>query len=391
MIRVFAVFVFVRLGLFALTYLNGVLPLHSSAEVEFVRDASGARYYSVPSPRFDPLGRFDSRGYLIIAFYDYDHYADQRSNTKFFPGFPWLADGFYRLVKRFIPEAVRGTETTRFIAASIASNLLFAGALLFFFLWVRKHHGESVAVKAGFLMTLSPISFLLFCVLSEATFLFFAIPAFLAAERRRWFWCAVFAAACAVTRPVGAAATLAFLYMYWVERRASGRDFGLSWLWFALVPLSLVGVFLHMAERNGDILAYFKLQSRYLGHSFPDWSTLPEVLALWRKEGLDLARDLAQTGAILFIVAGTILLARRRNASPSAKAELVFTVVLAAVPLLSGSLISMTRYAVTLFPVFGAVAGRMPDGKRSLLLWIPLGAMQAALFVLWMHNWPVII
>ena len=415
--RVLICFAVLRLAMFALAGLNGSLPYGGDAE-KWPRSEDGFHYRVADHRFFDPMGRWDSRGYLTIAYFDYDNTtADPtapssetqestgprrgQSNTAFFPGYPWIVRKAHRWIAVPLASALGGEEgeawvgtvSTRFHVAHWLNLILFLASIPLFMIWARSRFGPEIAERAALLLLLTPTSVVFNVILSEGAFLLFSLAAFLCAERRWWFAAACLAAYTATIKPVGGVIGLPLFLLYLEDK--SWRLRGYSWLWLAVIPAAVFGVLLHMWEKNGNFFAYFDQQRIQFGHyEFPTLSGLFELFSFEidgrAKSGVDFARDGLQ---IVFTAAAFWAgwrLIHMMKGQRGRVAYGAFVVLLLLMPLVSGSLLSMPRYTSTIFPLYCAVAGAL-SGRRFLGVLVGFGVGWALLWLLWIHNYPVLI
>jgi Gpi18-like mannosyltransferase len=145
--------------------------------------------------------------------------------------------------------------------------------------------------------------------------------------------------------------------------------------WLALVPCGLLAFMAHLYRVTGDALAFVHAEASW-GRTFswrPIAAQLHTVSQPWNFVLLNAA------AALLLIVAGLHFLLRREWAFG------IYTLGAALLPLSSGSLQSMARYAVAVFPLllWLAARGRKPVWDRVILATsIVLFGWLTALFTL---------
>jgi hypothetical protein len=120
-------------------------------------------------------------------------------------------------------------------------------------------------------LVVSPYAVFLTAGYSEALFLAFAVPAWLAARRRAWLAAGLLAAGACTVRVTGLFLTAALVVEFLTrERRASRRA------WPLALPALPIGLFmLHLHAVDGDWLAWPHAESRVWGRHFTwPWTAL---------------------------------------------------------------------------------------------------------------------
>jgi ABC-type Fe3+-siderophore transport system permease subunit len=148
-------------------------------------------------------------------------------------------------------------------------------------------------------------------------------------------------------------------------------------LWLLLAPLGFIGFVCYLYARTGDPLAFIHAQTLWgRGASTRIDPTFPAGLVIskpWNFVALNIA------AAVLMIAAGLAFLVRRQWAYA------VYTLLSVALPLSSGSVQSLARYALVDFPIFFWLAGacRTPTRDRALTtVFVILLGWLVALFTL---------
>jgi hypothetical protein len=266
-----------------------------------------------------------------------------RNTWAFFPLFPLIVPG---------PDFALG--------AMVVSNLAFAiGLLLVAAAGLRLGFSEDEVERAAFFIAFFPTSYFFSMPMTEALFLCLSAAAFYFAGRG-WWWAAGIAGALAsATRFVGVLLMPALLPM-------PGRRTQKAWL--LLVPAGTLAFMFFLQQLTGDPLAFVRAQSLW-GRGSLQWPL--SVSEPWNFVALNLA------AAALLLVAAIDLLRRKQWALG------VYTLLAVAVPLGTGSVQSLARYSMVVFPAFLWLAARSEKAERwvTAVLVILLGWM-VTLFVL---------
>ena len=275
--------------------------------------------------RIAPLARWDSYWYWSIATRGYEWKRDRyMHDIAFFPLTPILMAALSRM-----------TGLHPFLSGEIVSlvSLLAAAGLL-----ARLARSEEFPPAATLrAMLLFPTAFFFLAAYSESLFLLTTVAFFLALRRKRFAAAALAGALAALTRPSGfLLAVPAAIEML----RALPRD-RFRYVAAAAGPAAGLGAFaLWQWRRFGTPFAYMFTEHAAWGRRLTwPWLTLERALR-WTPY---------RPGEFALIVGFAILsllLMRRRPA------EAAYVLASLAFILASGSLLSVSRYLVTAFPVF---------------------------------------
>ncbi|MEU7895388.1 mannosyltransferase family protein [Nonomuraea sp. NPDC049152] len=257
----------------------------------------------------------------------------------FFPGMPAIL----RLVHLLVSDWALCGLLISLVAGGVAAMALAR---------LAEFEGGS-GTAAVLAMVLFPTAVFLAAGYSEALFLAFAIPAWLAARRRQWAAAALLAAGASAIRITGLFLAIALIVEF-VVSRPRWRD--LPWLTVPFVPLIAYSWYLH--GRTGDWLAWKHAQEAGWGREmvwpWEAWRTT------WNSAmGTDdfaVAFRMEIVGTVVAVAVLVWLLARRRWS------EFVYCGLQAGALLLSAYYLSV---------------------PRSLLLWFPLWVLLSRLSSRW--------
>ena len=271
--------------------------------------------------------------YRWIAISGYESQTPDRApkNTwAFFPLYPLLI------------RALGGGGSRFPIVAMAISN----AALLFALLAVAAAGralglADEEAERAAWYIALFPTSYFFSLPMTESIFLLLSASSFLAAARERWWASGIAGGLASATRVIGICLLPALLLLpYQRSSRPARRH-----LWLLLVPLGIAAFVAFLYVRAGDPLAFVHAQTLWGRVSSPaiDLSALPKGLVIskpWNFVALNVSAGL------LMIAAGVSFLIRRQWSFAA------YTLLSVAVPLSSGSVQSLARYALVDFPMF---------------------------------------
>jgi Gpi18-like mannosyltransferase len=264
------------------------------------------------------------------------------------------------------PLAVRMLGGDYAVSGMLLSNAALLAALLLLGPLTQAAGGsDDDAARAVFYAAFFPTSYFLSMPLPESLFFFLTIAAFFAAQRERWWLAGMAGALAAATRPAGVLLFPA-LALLAIERRTWRRA-----AWLLLIPLGTAAFMLHLYRITGNAFAFAGVQERWNRHASMPWTPLvsflrnPSVIGEpWNLIALNFI-------AALLILAAAIWFLARRDWPLG-----VYALLSLLLPLSSGSLQSMARYAAVAFPLFIALAflGRRASIDRVIV------AVSIALF-----------
>ena len=208
--------------------------------------------------------RWDTGLFVKVARFGYDgyprHYPDQ-GIVAFFPGEPFALCVVHLVVRNWVASGLVISAVAGAVACVALARI---GAL----------DGSSEAgSRAVLYLVLSPYAVFLAAAYSEALFLAFALPAWLAARRGRWVLAGALGAGAGLVRVTGLFLAAALVVQWLVDpgRRRQWRD---------LLPLTLPfaaigGYVIYLHALTGDWLAWPHAQRDNWGRSFTaPWTAL---------------------------------------------------------------------------------------------------------------------
>jgi len=287
-----------------------------------------------------------------------------KNTWAFFPTYPLLV------------RALGGGDGALFSTVAVVTSNVALLAALFAVAAAGRELGASDddVERAAWYIVLFPTSYFFSMPMTESLFLLLSAATFLAAARQRWPIAGIFGGLTSATRVIGICLLPALLLLP-VQRgqRPSKRQ-----LWLLLVPAGIAAFVLYLYARTGDPLAFVHAQTLWGrgAHVSSSDSILQHGLVVskpWNFVALNLA------AAILMIAAGCSFLMRRQWSYAA------YTLLSVAVPLSTGSLQSMARYALVDFPMFFWLASicRTPTRDRALTaIFVILLGWLVALFTL---------
>ena len=393
-----------------------------------------ANYYILPLFKSDPLlprastntrwpdalwlmwQHFDSGFYLDIAkngYWDVNVITTQ-SNWIFHPLYPILIAPFGHLFG--------GSDAAYSIAALLVSNVAALLAITYLYLLVRDEFGAPIAARTVFYLALFPTSFYLSAAFSESVFLVCALACIYYARRHQWWLAGLCGGLASLARIQGLMLFAPVLWEYWqvladryaplpddirsrplvdqarvwLRSRTQGvllatkhwRNW-LSLLGTTLVPLGLLPFLVYAKIQTGDFLEPIHGHSQGWGRGFEfPWRTIGHALlhptAISAFEWNFWPLNMLMIAVFLLF---TIWAFRRL---PLIYA--IYTFVMVVMPLCTGSINSISRYYLIVFPAMillalWSMAGREQEVVRTFwitTIFAPLLALFTVFFVLGM-------
>jgi hypothetical protein len=338
-------------------------------------------YYGVaaePNPLLAIWQRFDTNWYLRLAERGY---SPGDGSTVYFPLYPLLI--------RVTGSLLFGHDL---LAALLVSNLSLVGALYFLYRLAQDLNGPSGARRALVYLALFPTAFFLFAAYTESLFLCLSLAALCAGHRGRWLWAVVLGSLAALTRLQGIVLFLPLAYMWWKQVAGSrwqvaGRRLAVSCFTgdalrgaaLLLIPLATLAF---LAVTNLSLLTRYQgqLHARFV---LP-WDNLLASLELIAQNAASAVDILNLAVTIIFATMCAVVWVKLPREYG------LYAVGMLLAPLFRMTtqqpLVSMTRYALVVFPVFilWAAWGKHPWVNRAVIyLSLPLNLYLSAQFFMW--------
>jgi Gpi18-like mannosyltransferase len=277
---------------------------------------------------------------IAVRGYDRSPISGRTPNWAFFPLYPVVV----RVVSITGSFALDGMLVSN--GAFLAALLLLGTAATRFGLTTED------AERAMFYLAFFPTSYFLSLPMTESLFLALSLGSILAAHEARWPLAGILGGLAALTRFPGILLVVPLALLArerWTWRAA----------WIALVPAGTGAFMAYLARTTGDPLAFAHVQQHWNRAATWFWRPLAAFAAKPQAVGEPwnlLVLNFAV--AVLLLAAGIILLARRQWALGA------YTLASALLPLSTGSLQSIARYGLVVFPLFLVLA---IAGRRSLV------------------------
>jgi Gpi18-like mannosyltransferase len=305
------------------------------------------------------FGNFDGVHYLRLAQNGYNAQFTQ----AFFPLYPLAI----RLLN-FIPK-VQGldvqyfTDPSFFYTALILSAVFFLPALYFLFRLWKDEYSSGIAIVSIILLLTFPTAFYFGSVYSEALFLLLVVLTFWFVRKNNFILAGVFAALASATKIQGAMLFVFLAVELWEKYKGrivrTGRQFWLDLLGVLVSPLGLLAYMYYLYRVFGNPIYFLTAQSVFgAERSSVPLVLLPQVVYRYFKmflalppAGLAFWIAALEFFITLVLIAGIILTFRKIRFSYWLFVTLTFLL-----PTLTGTLLSMPRFALLAFPLLPQVA-----------------------------------
>ena len=279
------------------------------------------------------------------------------------------------------------------VLSYLTRNLLFAGLIvsnlslvfsLFFLLRIGRRTFDEETVQRGLVYLLVfPTSFFFSAFYAEALFLLTTTAAFYYFLDERYFWCGIWGMLACLTRSSGVALFLAMAAGYFWNRRAHLSQMRPGALWLLLIPCGLLIFMLILKLTVGDPLAFSKVQAAWGRHlKFP-------LVTLWdegRKLSFAVPRNAknmdilgGQVVSVLFLIVPLFLIGKVDVSL------ILYSLLLVLIPLSTGRVLSIPRFAAPIFPAFFALAYRVKS-RRFEQLFITACALLLGFYTMQYFN-----
>lgn len=294
----------------------------------------------------DMHNRWDTYWYLDIVTHGYYLKADNTlANVVFFPLYPALI-------------LIVGTVLAgHFVLAGwIISSLALILACVYFYRLVKEFHPDIDPELPVILMLVFPTAFFLNVVYTEALFLLMTVACFYYTFKKQFWMAGLFAFLGALTHSNG---VFLALPLFWEMIRLFGWRslFSRRIVPIALAPLGSAAFLFYDYLKFHDPFLFFKIESAW-GRSFV---LNREHFSLFSHPSIvNLGIDIVFT---LLIVTATVLVYRKLS-----RLYAVFMSLTILAALTSGTLMSMGRYSLVLFPLFILLA--TIKNRTTLQAWI---------------------
>ena len=311
--------------------------------------------------------RFDVNWYLAIAARGY---GTLDGDVHFPPLYPALI--------RMFGAMLGGNH---FLAALLISNVALIAALVVFYRMVRDLFGAITASRAVAYLLIFPTAFFFFSAYSEPLFLLTALLALRTMQQRVWLWSGFWSFCAILLRLQGIALFLPLAYAVW---RARPFDKKIVRAFAFALPAGALVFYLLIRALVGDPsivpLAETNLHAR-LAPPWDNYISAVQTFASGRFISADVLNLVVTTLCVVILIVGWRRLPVVFDLYAAASLVILTMRLVETQPLNS-----MSRYVLTLFPVFIVLGqwGENPWARRAIVYsWFALAFYLSAQFVMW--------
>jgi hypothetical protein len=290
---------------------------------------------------WDGLYRWDALWFTFIADKGYD--AAPHS-AAFFPLYPAAIR---------VAASIPGIGTLG--AATIVANLAYLGALLLLYRLTERELSTEDARRVVVILACFPTAFFFLAPYSESLFLLLTLAAFASIRRDRWGWGSVAGVGAALARVVGLVLIPSFLVELWT--RHDDRSRVRRCLMVCTIAIGPAMFFGWWGLHAGDPFAPLSAQGAWERALSSPVTTLGRGLAeaIGGFNQSDGGYWISDFGLTAVVIAGAVTIRNRVAPSYLVYAALALLIPLC-YPYLGRDLVSMSRFALVVFPAFWGIA-----------------------------------
>jgi hypothetical protein len=330
------------------------------------------------SPHFwvDIWSRWDAKWYLSIIEEGYHAPAaltQQINNTAFYPFYPYLI----KALSFLIPSAWL-SRSVYLVIGILLSNLAFllASVLLYRFVMTWTSDETRARHTLEYLFAF-PTSFIFSCFYTESTYFLLSIGSVIAASKHKWLIASLLGSCLAVTRPQGFLILIPLLWYVMAAFQWKVKALRLNIAWFGLIPAIVALHFWRLYFITGNFWAPIL--------SMAAWgrggSLLQDIQQMLVVPNADVFKIEALIWLMFFIIT---LWGVKRLPSPGLS---IYTLAMLLMPVSTGSVTSVARYLLVIFPLFILLSDLIKSPfLRKLVLSISF-SIQVMYFLGWVNYY----
>ncbi|MFH1403831.1 MAG: glycosyltransferase family 39 protein [Candidatus Altiarchaeota archaeon] len=318
----------------------------------------------------DIWGVWDSKWYLDIAKNGYSLAVRDRFgsvNVAFFPFYSTLIKLLERLVGDY------------FISGLIISNICLIIACIFLYKLSRLDYDEETALNSVKYLFLFPTAFIYSGVFTESTYLALVLTCMYYARREKWVIVGVLGYFTALTKAFGVLIILPLLYEYFKSIGFDWRKIRKNILLMALIPLGLSTLMYYHHQTFDKPIVFMEVQSTWGRHLANPLTTLAAEL-----KSKD---EVRRFESYFWIATMLILISFWRKIRFSYLILSMYTLV---GPLITGTVWSMPRFALVVFPMY-MIFAIISRGRRMEAILATSMLLQGFLMGLWAIGLRIIV
>lgn len=300
-----------------------------------------------------PWANFDGVYYLLIAGSGYT------VDGAFFPLFPV---SIHALTSIF--GNIQAFSPIQYFSGLFLSNVFFFLALVAFYKLIKLDYKANIVFQTILFLLIFPTSFFYASIYSESLFLLLLLLSFYYARKRNYWLASIFGILLTATRFVGIAIFPALLLEFVINENVLNmkmlKQKILKLFPILLTPLGLFSYMFYNSLKWGNPFFFIKAQEQFLtNRTVSKLIFFPQTMYRYIKIFFTVSPIhyewwIALLEFSTFIFVSVILyVAYRKKVRLS---YLIFTFICFMIPIATGTFTGLPRYAITMFPLFIALA-----------------------------------
>lgn len=313
---------------------------------------------------WDPVrmhAKWDSFWHMSVASRGYFYLPqEKKSNIVFFPLYPLLV--------KALSWVTPGDLIVPGWVVSILSLFLAVGYL---YKLIKNIFPNIDPKQVVFFLLIFPTAFFLNAVYTESLFLFFSVALFCYLHQKKYFIAGVFGLLAALTRITGVLLFVPFVYEI-IQKWNVEKKWNLKYLYALLIPFGTLCVFMYYKMVFGNFWLFFEVQN-WFGRAFE--INRDHFFPLTEAATSNMILDI---GFVFFGLCMGIYTFKKIRASYG-----IYILISLLVPLSTGTMMSIGRYLLVLFPIYIALASLKNEAIKNTWIFVSLllFALNITLFV----------
>jgi len=289
----------------------------------------------------NPWIGFDSGHYLSIV----NNWYKTAEQAAFFPLYPLLV------------KIIGLVVNNNYIAGLLVANIAFIIALFILYKLLRLKFEEDFTRRVIFYLLIFPTAFFFGSMYSESLFLLLVVSSFYLIKKKSYLSAAVIISLAVLTRSIGIIIIPALIWQLWRQHSQQTTLFNIKKVFsvFTLPIVSFVGWLVYLKNTYGDYFAFINIQNTWpmqhrevgLISSFTNFYESTKSLFTLSAFTEEYAINLVDYGLFILFLFFAIYIFFKMN-----KVYGLYMFLLLIPVFFSGSLVSVDRYVLVLFPAF---------------------------------------
>ncbi|MCL5094021.1 MAG: hypothetical protein M1355_02730 [Patescibacteria group bacterium] len=309
--------------------------------------------------------KWDSEWYTDIAK---DGYSLTREVGRPSDVLPKLSNVVFLPLYPSLMKAVSSLTLGDFVFAGwLISAISLILGLIYFYKFIKEFYPKLDPYLPIFLMLIFPTAYFFNTVYTESLFLFLSMATIYYSYKEDYLKGGIFGLLAALTRITAPLLLIPIIGKLIEEKKLNLQLIKQKLAPLALIPAGILGFFTYHYLKYGDFLKFFKVEKSF-GRDFFIFSETKKAFAATMT--ITHATIIEYTLQILFVVlalAMTYLIYKKFNKSYGA-----YVGATALVALSSGTMMSLNRYLLVLFPIYLYVASWKNEDARKIWIFISI-------------------